>query len=300
MYVCMYGFGQPYLVVMQAHGLTVKNIPQDHLFSTAGIVCVYVCVRVCVCVCVCGLRALKVLVHDLKTCKHTKLVTKSMRQWRSTEPKWFWTGDLLTTHIGSAITIYIYRIWPYIYTVYIDRIYIPYMTVYLVTSLPKLTYIHRVFRRSWPTLNTRVPTCNPSNWLSYSPVSSGMSRLSAPRKLNCEYACVGWGWWRNEGELDTRRCLPGWAGYQRHGSWTVGVRAWGEGSDETKVSLIQEGTFRDEQVISATEVELWVCVRGVRVVTKRRWAWFKKWSCDFNRVQEKGGRQHHRSRAVIN
>jgi len=52
MYVCMYGFGQPYLVVMQAHGLTVKNIPQDHLFSTAGIVCVYVCVRVCVCVCV--------------------------------------------------------------------------------------------------------------------------------------------------------------------------------------------------------------------------------------------------------
>ena len=50
----------------------------------------------------------------------------------------------------------------------------------------------------------------------------------------------------------------------------MSMRAWGEGDDETKVSLIQEGVFRDEQVISATEVELWVCVRGVRVVTKRR------------------------------
>ena len=33
-----------------------------------------------------------------------------------------------------------------------NRIYAPYMTVYLVISLPKVPYIHRIYIWSWPTL----------------------------------------------------------------------------------------------------------------------------------------------------
>jgi hypothetical protein len=33
-----------------------------------------------------------------------------------------------------------------------NRIYTPYMTVYLVTSLPKIPYVHRIYIWFWPTL----------------------------------------------------------------------------------------------------------------------------------------------------
>ena len=36
--------------------------------------------------------------------------------------------------------------------IYIHRIYTPYMTVYLVISLPKILYIHRIYICLWPTL----------------------------------------------------------------------------------------------------------------------------------------------------
>jgi hypothetical protein len=39
-----------------------------------------------------------------------------------------------------------------IYSVGQNRIYAPYMTVYLVISLPKIPYIHRIYIWIWPTL----------------------------------------------------------------------------------------------------------------------------------------------------
>ena len=46
------------------------------------------------------------------------------------------------------------RLWPSLQMCKVgqDRTYAPYMTVYLVISLPKMLYIHCIYRWFWPTL----------------------------------------------------------------------------------------------------------------------------------------------------
>jgi len=59
----------------------------------------------------------------------------------------------------AKITVYLHRIWPYIWRFPCQnyRIYAPYMTVYLTISLPKLPYICTVYNRifdDFPAINT--------------------------------------------------------------------------------------------------------------------------------------------------
>jgi hypothetical protein len=75
-------------------------------------VCVCVCARVRVCVCRCSLDSGSLIVV-----------------------RWFCSQHHL-----------------FVYKVGQSRIYTPYMTVYLVISLPKIPYIHRIYIWFWPTL----------------------------------------------------------------------------------------------------------------------------------------------------
>ena len=64
-------------------------------------------------------------------------------------------------YVGLARTVYTHRMWPYIRTI-CDRIYTPYVTVYLVISLPRIPYIW-----CWPTLFiwcTNVAGKSPKTW----------------------------------------------------------------------------------------------------------------------------------------
>jgi len=55
----------------------------------------------------------------------------------------------LSTSVRDQIDKHILRVGQ-------NRIYTPYMTVYLMISLPKLPYIHRIYIWFWPTLHILV------------------------------------------------------------------------------------------------------------------------------------------------
>ena len=61
---------------------------------------------------------------------------------------WVCTCAYIYIYIWLARPVYIHRVWPYIWWFPCQnyRIYTPYMTVYLVISLPKIPYIHRIYR----------------------------------------------------------------------------------------------------------------------------------------------------------
>ena len=58
----------------------------------------------------------------------------------------FGRGITKYTVIYGAYTVHFYRVGQ-------NRIYIPYINVYLVISLPKIPYIHHKSIQFWPTLH---------------------------------------------------------------------------------------------------------------------------------------------------
>ena len=102
--------------------------------------CVFVCMCVCVCVCVHHIvrwpQSTHLWLNSFPTPKHTSVV-----QFISNTQAHI-CGSIYCqqqgTPRGLARTVHIQRVGQ-------NRIYTPYMTVYLVISLPKIPYIHRIY-----------------------------------------------------------------------------------------------------------------------------------------------------------
>ena len=99
------------------------------------------CVCVCVCVCVCA--CVSVCLVGLRVCA-CKYVRVSM--FVLSACVWISIYMAMARHsMCSKEALQMCRVGQ-------NRIYTPYMTVYLVISLPKILYIHRIYTRFWPTL----------------------------------------------------------------------------------------------------------------------------------------------------
>jgi hypothetical protein len=79
----------------------------------------------------------KWVVFNTHTHTHTHTNTIECSDWRAAQ---------VSSRVGQNHT-YAYRVGqnPILYRVGQNRIYTPYMTVYLIVSLPKKTYVHRIY-----------------------------------------------------------------------------------------------------------------------------------------------------------
>ena len=98
-------------------------------------VCVRVCVYVCVCVCVCVVRLLSISWSRLFRCTHGMQCIQSATDEQRCNSQ---TKEQQTNKVHAWYAVHTSRVGQ-------NRVYTPYMAVYLVTPLPKLTNVHRIY-----------------------------------------------------------------------------------------------------------------------------------------------------------